>query len=351
MGQVSRINSKHLNRLDHLRVFACLSVIMLHTSQLKGIFGIRNNIFEIILYKTQVFGYIGVDMFFIISAFLFTILSNGGKRRIVYHKFLYNRMLRIVPLFFFLLLLKFLKNVELPSAQFMYQLVTLQFGNIGSILSWTIAVELKFYLILPVLLSYFAKRKRYLIGLLVFSLLAKVLNTITMDVDYWIVYYDFFWRMDQFIIGILLGKLYLEDRFCLFRNKHIANISLTISLVVYIFYLLYVIRFISVIFVFQIQALIFSLILISYIHSNLFLNHYINKGLLFIGKLTYGIYLTHRLIIRLSFPIFLPISGIWSNPINSILIVFPISIVIAFFLFKFIEEPFLKMKVNYYKSE
>jgi len=78
-------NTEYYPRLDHLRFFAAMIVVIGHSLSLP---------FNI--------GHSGVTLFFVLSGFIFTLITNGGEKKIDYKKFIYNRILRIYPLFIFL---------------------------------------------------------------------------------------------------------------------------------------------------------------------------------------------------------------------------------------------------------
>ncbi|HRP08622.1 MAG TPA: acyltransferase [Gemmatimonadales bacterium] len=167
--------------LDGLRFVAFMSVFIYHLAPLP-FHGWEDNAF---LGWFRRNGWMGVDLFFVLSAFLLTVLLMEEHRRagsIDLRAFIIRRSLRIWPLYFLVVALAFSQlGIEsyLSAADGMaveqlqkYLLPFLLFaGNISvavlgfpesSLLGnlWTISVEEQFYLILPLALVWISARRR-----------------------------------------------------------------------------------------------------------------------------------------------------------------------------------------------
>lgn len=141
--------------LDGLRAIAILAVVWHHTGQSTGAWVLAGR------------GFLGVDLFFVLSGFLIVTLLLREKRRtgaISLRKFYGRRILRIFPAYYFMLLfvgvVAFVKpgnssavvRHELPfAALYLSNLVPMQ-----SMLAitWSLAVEEQFYLVIPTLEKY-----------------------------------------------------------------------------------------------------------------------------------------------------------------------------------------------------
>jgi peptidoglycan/LPS O-acetylase OafA/YrhL len=77
---------------------------------------------------------------------------------------------------------------------------------------WTIWVELQFYLIFPFLIL-FARRygSRYLVGVLALLLILRALVFAASGEVRYLAYETLFGRLDQFVVGMLLGRLWLAQ--------------------------------------------------------------------------------------------------------------------------------------------
>lgn len=147
-------------------------------------------------------GYIGVIFFFVLSGFLITYLLLEEKRvsnTVEVKKFYMRRILRIWPLYYFLVILgffvlhhiplfevlsqedEFFKHYWLNLITYIFLLPNLSFAfvmeavpNLGHL--WSIGVEEQFYLLWPLLLKYSKKPMRtlwtFLLGVLAFKLLS-----------------------------------------------------------------------------------------------------------------------------------------------------------------------------------
>ena len=83
------LNFQYLSRLDHLRFFASILVVFHH---FRGYIAdsIPNEFpsTSFISWFTQLWmlkGASGVSLFLVLSAFLFTLITHAGERRIIYH--------------------------------------------------------------------------------------------------------------------------------------------------------------------------------------------------------------------------------------------------------------------------
>ena len=353
MSQLTKINSEHLDRLDHLRVFACIWILLLHMGNFYGHVISNNNV---ILSPIQIIfreGHLATSAFFVLGAFLLTVLSRGGERPIIYHKFILNRLLRIMPVFIFCSFIIFSIEPYAGISSLITQI--LGFRTYGH---WYVLFSLAYYLITPFLLSMLHNRGKIYIGyFLVLSIIGKIAayymfysTTRTYDF-YWTTYIDVFWTFDLWLLGMLFGKLYVENKFKLLNNQWIANILFIITSMIYILYIFFDINFKNSLYMvtfFQIQGVLLGLLIVSYMYSSILKNKYINSVMSSFSKLTFSIYLIHMFFMKI--PILLPHNNTYNIYINTFLILLPISSVFAYCAYKCIEEPCLAMKVKYFKD-
>ncbi len=353
MSQLSKINSEHLDRLDHLRFFACIWILLLHMGNEKGHMVSDNNS---ILSAIQIIireGHLGTSVFFVLGAFILTVLSRGGERPIVYHKFIINRSLRIVPLYILCSSIAFSIEPYVGISSLITNI--LSFKTLGH---WYVLLTLAYYLITPFLLFILYNKGKKIIGyFLLLSIIGKVAAYYAFHAYgktynlYWTTNIDLFWSLDLWLLGMLFGKLYVENKFKLLDNQWIANILFIITSIIYILYIYIDINFRNSIYMvtfFQIQGVILGILIISYIHSSVLKNKHINNFISSFSKLILGIYLIHLFLIKL--PVFLPHDNTYNILINTFLILLPISSIFAYCAYKCIEEPCLAMKVKYYKD-
>lgn len=204
----------HYPALDGLRGIAILLVVAYHN------FGFINYFF---------FGWLGVDLFFVLSGFLITqILLRAREGGPFLGSFFMRRILRIFPLYFLFLLLFYGLTPRLPGVALPAYLETnavwffLYLQNILFILNpppegaaalnhlWSLAVEEQFYLLWPFVLLAVRSHRALAAGLI--SLLGGV---IALRLALWtwkiedLAYYNLytFTRIDGLCIGSLLAVL------------------------------------------------------------------------------------------------------------------------------------------------
>jgi peptidoglycan/LPS O-acetylase OafA/YrhL len=113
-------------------------------------------------------GWSGVDLFFVLSGFLVSGLlfhehDKTGTLRI--KRFLIRRAFKIVPAFYFLLLVTFIVNLttggDLKAVQFLRDILFIQNYGLGTWgHGWTLAIEVHFYILLALLLHLLARHSR-----------------------------------------------------------------------------------------------------------------------------------------------------------------------------------------------
>jgi Predicted acyltransferases len=177
--------------LDGLRGCAALFVLLFHfTMQLGDASGLPTTALKTVF----LFGWSGVDLFFVLSGFLITGLLLGAKGSSNYFRVFYaRRMLRILPLYYFALFLLFTVPVviRLPAtAGFAtplrdqlwfwfylqnYHFLGPRFAGLSGPL-WSLAIEEQFYLVWPFVV-FVLPRKRALwvcAGLVLVSLVYRI---------------------------------------------------------------------------------------------------------------------------------------------------------------------------------
>jgi peptidoglycan/LPS O-acetylase OafA/YrhL len=202
--------------LDGLRGCAALFVLLFHfTLQLDDAGGLSTAALKTIF----LFGWSGVDLFFVLSGFLITGLLIGAKGSSNYFRVFYaRRMLRILPLYYFALLLLFAVPVviRLPATsgfttalrdQAWFWFYLQNFHSLGPRFAglsgplWSLAIEEQFYLVWP-LVVFLLSRKRALwvcVGCVFVSLAYRIVAR--MVVPHLDTYYATQARLDGLSIG------------------------------------------------------------------------------------------------------------------------------------------------------
>ena len=212
-------SEKHISALDGLRGMAILLVVAFHY----------------FYYAVPVFavGWVGVDLFFVLSGYLITKrLIENKDRKDRYKLFYTNRALRIMPLYYLVLILFYSSIYFLVEPQNFHRFdfylnnkvdffLFLQNGvfvksmplepHLGHL--WSLAIEEQFYLAWPLILYTFYKKKHF-INILWLSIIAVlILRNILYFTDHLhknTYYKHTFCRIDSIIIGALTYFLLLK---------------------------------------------------------------------------------------------------------------------------------------------
>ena len=207
--------SGRITEIDAFRAWAVLSVLLFHYA--KEFYPGQESFF--------LFGWSGVDLFFVISGFVMYFQVKRKyvtEEKIFYRKYFRNRFLRIAPAFYVSLLAEviFLHRDKLFSKEFFMHL---SFTHIFSYdvafsiqpIYWTLAVEVQFYLFL-ILTARLMSGEKALPFLLVLMVLSMSYRFVVSGI------YGFSHtgvllinqlpgRMPQFISGIFLAMIYMRE--------------------------------------------------------------------------------------------------------------------------------------------
>ena len=163
----------HMLGIDMLRGAAVLAVVIFHGMAYKAPKVQWGSRFGDWLYGLTAWGWLGVNLFFVLSGFLITgILEDTVQRSNYYQRFYLRRALRILPAYLAALVLAWVTGFVTPNYMVVCVLflanmpgVFLRHGYLFYGPFWSLAVEEQFYLVWPML--YRRLRRR---GLLAVSL-------------------------------------------------------------------------------------------------------------------------------------------------------------------------------------
>ena len=299
---------RYYKQIDTFRFFAALAVVVAHWLHfIPWIDGLR-------------LGFIGVDLFFVISGFLISYQLLKLKDKNQSHKnsptkaiisFLCRRSLRIFPLYFIVLILATIFNQGEIRDAFIYNFTYtsnfyfIQEQKWSSIFShfWSLSVEEHFYLVWPILLLLIRRSlvPFLIVSIATFSLVFRYLS-FTSTNDYFAVYIHTFSCLDLFMFGAMLSYLLHrnETQFLnFFSNKNIKILVLLGLLLTYSSLLMfseestYIWVFFRFIFGVFCAGLLALLVLGFKGRAALVFE---NKYLVYGGKLSYAIYLVHNFV-------------------------------------------------------
>ena len=268
-------NKSYISTVEILRGLAALAVCMFHfTKGYVSETGWIRSVFQN--------GWIGVEVFFVISGFVITYSLLGSNYRFKdYGKFLMKRILRIEPTYFFsiilILILGYLSSLNPGFKGKPFEIsISLLFQHFGYFVDllgndwfnpvyWTLAIEFHYYLIIGLLIAIWNLNKSWLTTVTILSLV--LLSFLNLNVDSLVQY------LDIFVIGIVTA-FYKKEKF-----KMVYYISLTVMLFICIYI--------------NHGLLISSLTCLTALLISFFSDLRGGRVMLFLGKISYSLYLLH----------------------------------------------------------
>jgi peptidoglycan/LPS O-acetylase OafA/YrhL len=349
--------------LDGLRGIGCLLVVVYHNFWF--------------LQRYLFFGWLAMDIFFVLSGFLITdILLNTMGRKDYLRNFYARRILRVFPLYYtllvvFLLVFPLIKSLPFRMDYFVNHQVWFWTFTQNWILIfqspvnqnalnhlWSMAVEEQFYLLWPFVVALIRKPKVLLalLGLLLIGFSCVRLWLWMQHIEGF-AYYNFylFTRIDGICIGCMVALLQKID--FRFLERYMAAIVLGFAGINFIFYYINLKNQDSYPYLgligFSTFSMIFGLLVNDIIHrrTKIFSTLLDISFLKFIGRISYGTYILHwplYLLLNLSFQQFFSrfISGSAAQFITSTLITI-IAYVAGYLSFRYFESYFLRLKTKF----
>ena len=336
------MKTSYKNYIQSLRAFSVLIVFFYH---------LNLDIFSK--------GYFGVDIFFVISGYVISqriykdyILNN----KILIKDFFIRRLKRIFPVLIFVISTTLIIYIIFGSVVFLKKNFDTSFfsilgvSNIYFLLrkknyfdtsfddplghTWSLGVEEQFYIIYPLLLYLlftnikFEKEKKISFIFFIVSIALIILTFYFSTINPELVFYFPIFRFWEFLAGCIL--FFISVKFNGNRNNLISSFCFIIILVILFFDLPETyISYVSI----NLLVVIFSSLLIFFYTENIF-NKIIfeNKIAIFIGNISYSLYLWHLPVIYFT-------ELYYGNYIKN-LISLPISIFLSVITYHFIEKKF-----------
>ena len=332
-------------QLDAVRGIAILLVILHNTSakyhalHLQPLFGN---------------GWMGVDLFFVLSGLLITGILADTKHSHGYFKNFYaRRCLRIWPLYYSLILFMFVLVPFVRPSQanavfdrsspwwaypfflqnFLIPLPTMATGPLA--VTWSLAIEEQFYLVWPWVVRYCSDAQIRRIAMAVICLSPAL--RFYLSVHHVDLYTNVFCRLDGLMAGALLALAVRSDDFLPSKFIKPAWISLFIAMPL---------AFLAE--AFDARWMVFSLTAAastSFVYLSLFSSHkwlraaMTNKAIVYTGTISYGLYLLHKIPFDMAQAFHLD-----GNPF----LMAPVGLVAAYGMavlsWNLLETPFLRLK-------
>lgn len=359
-----------------MRALAAIAVVFVHTFEYSDNFGFKDE--DLLFFrKIEHFSYLAVDFFFVLSGFLITYLLMIEKERyktIAVKQFYVRRILRIWPLYYLLFLIAFLiapicfgkDGAEIKNWSLQIGLYGTFFANLAYILlqqtsiigvTWSVAVEEQFYLIWPLLSKKTTNFYRMALSVIFIYLGIKFF---LFGIDRFIFQEQnrFFHILFQFVeitkidcmaIGAL-GSIYLyKNGISKIQaiNKYVV-IAFLILVIWFSYQHFYLTQFYN-----EIHAILYTMVLLIISSRQKLGNFLENKVAIFLGNISYSMYMLHMVVIVFS-------SFFLKNYIGEhtfikflLLELFIISttILLSWISYQFFEKRFLVLKSRFTKVQ
>ena len=305
------------------------------------------------------FGYLGVDIFFVISGYVITSrLYNEilKTNKINFYSFFIRRIKRIFPVLFFiisivLIFIIFFQPLDLLVGNVtVYVFTILGLSNFYYLFSkkdyfdnvfedvfghtWSLGVEEQFYLIFPfflyILYKIFSKKNNQIFFLLII-IISGVYLTFKFSENLQLIFYSPIFRFWEFLLGCFI---FIINKKFKVKNSILSSVSFIILTSLLLFNL-YSNNFIAIL----TSTLLASSFILFYDQKNKITYLFENKYFVKLGNISYSFYLWHL-------PIIYFYDLYFENSIIKIPFIFFLTILLSTISYIFIEKKFRYKKFN-----
>ena len=363
----------YFENLDGFRAIAAFLVVFYHVVISWDVYP------ETVFYKYSRYilsfggngGPFGVMFFFVLSGFLITYLlflekDNNGSINIPF--FYFRRLIRIWPLYYLTVFIGFFiyplfatynGSIYIEKASlFMYSIFAVNLDHLYNSepcngvlrVQWSVAIEEQFYLVWPLIFSFFSNKKIFPYLMLLLILISEWFY---LKADNWdIGYYHTISNFRFLMFGCLLAYL------CYFKiheiHFYLNKINKNLSLLIY---------FIALMLLFFNNLLIGYSVLFKYINhflpflffgyviveQNFYPHSFYKIGrfkiLTCFGKISYGLYLTHMIAISIVYDFFSNPTG--EDVLLEIVITLILTVLFSYLSYNYMERYFLSFRNKY----
>lgn len=366
--KVSAPAKVHYPNLNALRFFAASMVIMSHIEMLKHYDGLPSN-GHYKWFDISHIAVLGVDLFYALSGFLITSLLLLEKKRfgrIAVKDFYIRRVLRIWPLYFLLLILSFFILPHIPFFDmpkwgdanahlwpsfllYLFFLPNLQLLLYGAIpysgQAWSVGVEEQYYLFWPLVVNKCGtveKLKKAILVLIGIYLAIKIFLILSPRFfphnPFLTLMLHFFkgrFQIDCLLIGSYFACINNLGKMKLLFNKYVQIATYAAAIIMMLG------AYDMKNFFWEINAVLYSIIIINLVNSKTSIINLDFKVLDYIGKISYGMYMYHFIIITIVMRM------ITTKSIFMYLLVFGLTIGVSALSYELFERKLLKLKERF----
>ncbi|HSW97589.1 MAG TPA: acyltransferase [Candidatus Saccharimonadales bacterium] len=318
----------------------------------------------------DIIGILGVEIFFVLSGFLIgrILLTNftPGMSRHILKKFYIRRWFRTLPLYYCLLIFFIIlaaiatKKLDFYFMHFVFlqNFFSLKFFGV----SWSLAIEEWFYLLVPLFLLLSYKLKFFTKKTMVF-LLFLIISIISIRVVYILLFHPtfddirkhVFLRFDSLLIGVFLAgiKMHVPHVYKHLNKLLFPIISFGAMGIIAYWYMIYYVQiglnppFFVTAFSLPLISILIALV-IPFFEVSTFINTkmhsftLLRQTILWVSIFSYSVYLIHV-------DIFYRLKDAF--PKTSAVIMLPVALSLtflgAFLLYRYIEKPFMQMRERF----
>ena len=362
-------SKRHYAALDGMRGLAILLVFFFHYGDLSHSPSGVLRFFGLI----KDGGWMGVDLFFVLSGFLITgILVDTRHHPGYFRKFYLRRALRLFPVFYgvaaLLLLLTPFFHLHWRPAQAWYLFYAANFvqlydfslsfvGPFKLMHLWSLALEEQFYFVWPLVVLLISDRRSLLkvaIGIAIFAPVLRIV-LVTLHVPALVIYYQLPTRMDGFAVGGVLALLVRDRDLAVLAKPCKIIFPAGVCILVGLAMTRGTLRFTDPWMIqigYSTLAIMFGSMLILALQSEGLVPRVFNWNVLrFFGLISYGFYVYHELIHNLTKPIYYTyVEHLHSPAIAGVLYtacVLAIVTALSFVSYRYFEAPFLRLKLKF----
>ena len=361
---------KYFKELNSLRFIGFIGIFFGHVFFSNNPEVINSKLYATLFSYGKILGFISIDSFFVLSSFLITwkaLEEIKFTSKFQFKNFLIRRSLRIWPLYFLIVFIGFsleyfksyysLEAEKLPSL-WNFILFILNYNIIENgynflffmVFMWSISVEEQFYVFWAITIKWFNK---YLFGISFLIIFVSLLFRIYFINDSLSLNFHTASALGNFGIGALTAILAFKHTHFISKLQSLTkNKILFFYGTIFTFFILMPTLLENEFFI-VIQRVLFSIFFSFIILEQTYCENSIVKVsrikyFNFFGKISYGLYCYHGIMIT----IVLHMSGLLPDSLLNNLLLFPVlifisTLLISYFSFRFYEAKFLKFKSKF----